>query len=208
MQDDHVPPKNLFPPPRPSSLVTVPACSACNQGASEDDEYFRLILTLREDVFDNEAVQRALPVAMRGLRRPPRRKFRAHFLRGIKTLKARTPSGLFLARVHAYEVDGSRLSRVCARTIRGLYFRKFGKALPPDAEVDVWSPDGFPPGAFVGARKYLELRLAVLESEPTVIHPQVFKYWARPAADNEVASAWVLHFYDKIEFLGMTTPAE
>src|SRR5437016_4846066 len=39
---DHVPPKNLFPRPRPSSLVTVPCCEKCNNRFSKHDEYFRL----------------------------------------------------------------------------------------------------------------------------------------------------------------------
>ena len=37
---DHVPPKGLFPKPRPSNLITVPACNQCNQGFKNDDEYF------------------------------------------------------------------------------------------------------------------------------------------------------------------------
>jgi len=41
---DHVPPKGLFPAPRPSNLqlVTIPCCFRCNNQASQDDEYFRL----------------------------------------------------------------------------------------------------------------------------------------------------------------------
>ena len=35
---DHVPPDLLFPPPKPSTLITVPACRPCNQGFQKDDE--------------------------------------------------------------------------------------------------------------------------------------------------------------------------
>jgi hypothetical protein len=42
---DHIPPRNLFPQPRPSNLITVPACHQCNGAASLDDEYFRLAIT-------------------------------------------------------------------------------------------------------------------------------------------------------------------
>src|SRR5476649_803812 len=38
--DDHVPPKGLFPKPRPSNLITVPACDQCNKSFKNDDEYF------------------------------------------------------------------------------------------------------------------------------------------------------------------------
>jgi hypothetical protein len=42
---DHLPPKNLFLPPRPADLITVPCCYACNHQAHEDDEYLRLAVT-------------------------------------------------------------------------------------------------------------------------------------------------------------------
>ena len=53
---DHVPPANLFSTPRPSNLVTVPCCDACNNAASKDDEYFRLAITAGIDPtkFPNE----------------------------------------------------------------------------------------------------------------------------------------------------------
>ena len=38
--NDHVPPKGLFREPRPSNLITVPACLKCNNGFSGDDDYF------------------------------------------------------------------------------------------------------------------------------------------------------------------------
>src|SRR5208283_2514674 len=41
---DDVPPKNLFPKPRPSNLITVPSCQKCNQSFMLDDEYFRLVI--------------------------------------------------------------------------------------------------------------------------------------------------------------------
>jgi len=38
---EHVFPKNLFLPPKPKNLVTVPACKSCNESYDQDDEYFR-----------------------------------------------------------------------------------------------------------------------------------------------------------------------
>ena len=42
---DHLPPKNLFLPPRPSDLITVPCCYQCNNDSHEDDEYLRVAVT-------------------------------------------------------------------------------------------------------------------------------------------------------------------
>lgn len=42
---DHLPPRNLFLPPRPTDLITVPCCYACNNAAHKDDEYLRLAVS-------------------------------------------------------------------------------------------------------------------------------------------------------------------
>ena len=44
---DHVPPKSIFPTPRPNHLVTVPCCFDCNNGASELDDLFKVYLSLQ-----------------------------------------------------------------------------------------------------------------------------------------------------------------
>ena len=44
--NDHVPPRGIFCPPRPSNLIRVPACRPCNSGASGLDERFRVYLGL------------------------------------------------------------------------------------------------------------------------------------------------------------------
>jgi hypothetical protein len=46
---DHVPPKALFPSPRPK-LITVPACDICNESASEAEEKFRVYLSVKSGI--------------------------------------------------------------------------------------------------------------------------------------------------------------
>ena len=48
---DHVPPQCLYTRPLPSNLVTVPACAACNNGASKDDAEFRNHLSIMAGSF-------------------------------------------------------------------------------------------------------------------------------------------------------------
>tara|TARA_R110000850_G_scaffold83838_3_gene179908 strand:+ start:699 stop:1409 length:711 start_codon:yes stop_codon:yes gene_type:complete len=43
---EHIPPKCLFPKPRPNNLLTVPCCFNCNNTASQDDEYLRLAASI------------------------------------------------------------------------------------------------------------------------------------------------------------------
>lgn len=42
---EHVPPKNLFLPPRPKNTITPPVCEQCNHGSHLDDEYFRVYVS-------------------------------------------------------------------------------------------------------------------------------------------------------------------
>jgi hypothetical protein len=42
---DHVPPENLFPKPKPSNLITVPCCNACNKSFGKLDEQFRAFMS-------------------------------------------------------------------------------------------------------------------------------------------------------------------
>jgi len=46
---DHIPPQNFFPSPKPSNLIKVKCCSACNQGFSMDDEAFRIFASSLKD---------------------------------------------------------------------------------------------------------------------------------------------------------------
>jgi hypothetical protein len=46
---DHVPPKALFPPPRPK-LITVPACEICNGSASDAEEKFKVYISAKSGI--------------------------------------------------------------------------------------------------------------------------------------------------------------
>src|SRR5438132_859881 len=55
---DHVPTRKLFPQPRPSDLITVPACSVCNNSSSKDEEY--LVHVILSHVEADSSAARAL----------------------------------------------------------------------------------------------------------------------------------------------------
>ena len=61
---DHIPPKGLFGKPLPPNLMTVPACDKCHKSTTDDDEYFRTVIALRDDVYDHPDVQSVLPRVM------------------------------------------------------------------------------------------------------------------------------------------------
>jgi len=55
---DHVPPRGLFPSPRPNDLVTVPCCFPCNNRHSGFDERLRICASMPFD--RNDAGRRIL----------------------------------------------------------------------------------------------------------------------------------------------------
>jgi hypothetical protein len=50
---DHIPPKNLFPKPRPSNLHTLNCCFTCNNNFSFDEEFFRDNIVPLSDLYNN-----------------------------------------------------------------------------------------------------------------------------------------------------------
>ena len=141
---DHIPPKNLFAKPRPSSLVTVPSCTGCNRGASQDDEYFRLMVTLRHDL-DHVDASAAMEAAMRSLERPQGRGLLAALLATTRRVEVKTPAGLYLGHAGTYQPDFERLYRVVRRIIRGLFYRETGRRLPDGYQVNVFTGLELPP---------------------------------------------------------------
>jgi hypothetical protein len=58
-----VPAQQLWDPPRPNDLITVPACGPCNNGTQQDDDYFRATLALVAEPTPSEALESIRPTA-------------------------------------------------------------------------------------------------------------------------------------------------
>ena len=43
LTSEHIPPDGFFLEPKPTNLITVPCCEACNNGHSKKDDLFRLV---------------------------------------------------------------------------------------------------------------------------------------------------------------------
>jgi hypothetical protein len=117
---DHVPPKSLFSKPRPE-LITVPSCLTCNQGASKDDEYFRLMIVqgINREKFPQENSDSIN--AINKLSQPERLSF-AHYL-----------LGRYRPDIGGFTVDRHRIGAVLYRIAKGLYYHHTGKRLADDA---------------------------------------------------------------------------
>ena len=206
---DHVPPKNLFPEPRPLDLITVPACKRCHSRTSKDDEYFRLKICMSNDVKSHPAASTVLDTVFRSLLRSDAAGLRKQVLSDVRWVNLRTTSGLYIGRRLGYDVDLNRIRCVVERTIRGLYFEEFGKPLGLNNEVRVYT-DG---DIELQPDDVLEqLKQDVLKPLSTcslrVIGNNVFSYRHQIAKENPLFSFWFLTFYGGFPALAMTRSSE
>ena len=207
ISDDHIPPKNLFPPPRPNNLITVPSCKECNQTPSKDDEYFRLALSMRRDISDHPEVLKNKNKIRRSFQRPEQKGFRASFLNSLSVVDSYTPAGIYLGKDDAFRADMKRVNNVIKRIARGLFYKEKGRRLPDNYQVWICCTDYiYEHPLELTAAVMKDLITSALQSKSVTIGNDVFKYWCSFAIDEENSSAMVLSFYNRVSFLAITTP--
>ena len=120
--------------------------------------------------------------------------------------------GIFIGQGVGYWVDRpdyERLDLVTGRIIRGLYWDKFTVRLPNTCKIKCYENSRLEAKV---DRKNLE-NLAVIfkpmiERQPdATVGNGVFAYWVEHAEDDDWGSAWILKFYQRVWFFGLTTPS-
>lgn len=130
---DHIPPQGIYPKPRDNDIQfnTVPACSDCNGGTSQEDEEFKVAISLgtslgRAD--DGRLVDWVAKTIAHN------KKLGKHVLENHQRVKVIDREGNKSSFVQvsfdskAYEVVGKKI-------IRGLYWKETGSVLPKHAKI-------------------------------------------------------------------------
>jgi len=129
---DHVPPLGVFPDPKPTDLITVPACEACNSDSKLDDEYFRWFASVgaegSKDAL-NLIQGRILP---RFNKRPA---LLIEIMKGATKVDFNSKGGTYLGQRPAFEYNRIRVQNVINKIVRGLYYHEQKSILPKNAEV-------------------------------------------------------------------------
>lgn len=210
--EDHVPPQSLFAKPRPGNLIKVPTCQEChseNKQVSQDDEYFRLMLTLREDTASHPDVKQILPTVLRSLARPDKVGFAKSLLKSIKEVNVRTRSGLFLGNKPAFDVNLTRLDNVAGRITKGLFYQEKGYRLPDEYDVTAYSESGLQDlTSDVKQELQATILQPIMSNAPKTIGSQVFTYRVAYSDTDPNTSVWLFVFYERVAFLCMTLPKE
>lgn len=172
---DHVPPKNLFPKPRPNNLITVPACGSCNWGTSKDDEWFRVKLNLRHEVGSNPAARQTWAKIFKSLHREQAATFRNSFVSDMLKCGAFSPGGIYVEDRLAYSVDRNRLHRIVTKMVKGLYFQELGTVFSQQWDTGVFLAEDIHSNP---SRADIEKTIIapLLKSDPIVVAEGIFSY--------------------------------
>ncbi len=187
---DHLPSKNLFTPPLPDNLITVPACDQCNNGASDDDEVFRNQLSIMAGSFGEsaKAAERLQPT-MRGIRR--NKAMAERIIRGAQLVERYTTSGLYLGYGYSVPVVPGVEKRVITRIVRGLYWHHLQRRLGADAQVTLIFIDKRTPQWQEALYSFQPLHLR----HEVIGDGETFQYLYGWATDDPVFSVWFLIFF-------------
>jgi hypothetical protein len=195
--EDHVIPQGLFEQAPPTGYIKVPACYACNNSLSRDEEYF-LVAVLSEATATSATANRVLDRLSEDHRTGRRRRtgLALALLEKVRPVDVHSPGGIYLGTAQGLELDIHRVNRVLEKIVRGLYFNHFGKPLAHDATIYVEiKPD---PG-----RLRTPVVAAALSQGPSFL-ADVFMHRVYALPENSVNTSWALGFYDAVLAIAVT----
>jgi hypothetical protein len=133
---EHVFPKNLFPPPKPKNLITVPACESCNKSYDQDDEYFRAYVVT--PAFEETTGRKMWDEKVFGstLKRSP--KLKKVLVDSLRRVEIKSPGGIYLGDRHEIGFSRSRIDRIIEKSVRGLYQHHLKNRLRSKSAFDIF----------------------------------------------------------------------
>ena len=187
---DHVPPKNIFPKPRPTNLITVPSCKFCNKDPSLDDEYFGFIIAAGSADFSQ---------ARELFREKVKKKTKKHIalaksiLNNIRT-KDIYSGKIYLGTQDELKIDDVRINRIMVRITKGFYWHHFRKPLPVNHEIKV---------SIILPEFNQSQRNMIISLKNNIIGDDVLQYRYYRDPNNLLITYWFFLFFKRL--LIMTT---
>jgi hypothetical protein len=181
----------------------VPSCWPCNNGASDDDEYFRTTITLRHGAYEHPVARRALEKAVRGLARPERRRLLQELKASMRPATLTTPSGVIIDEGgDSLTVDGNRILSVIGRISTGLFRVETGTPLPTDCVVKAAMLDSLLEADPKNILPSLQLMTRTTTLRRVAGGAFMYRFLHEPK-DPDKTICW-MSFYDDAQFVGFT----
>lgn len=118
---EHILSRALYPPPRPSDMLTAPSHETCNKSTARDEEWLAITWAVTRPF--PEMNQERYDRALRALKREESAKMRDAF---FASFTAHESGGAFL------HVELSRVQYVLAKIVKGLVFHEDGLLISTD----------------------------------------------------------------------------
>jgi len=200
--DEHIPPKNLFPPGYRDDLISVPACDSCNKSYTLDDEYFRDVLARWEKVINQPSSQYIQKNFLASLKKPQQRGKLIQLYDSLTTVDVTTKAGIFVSRKPGYRVDLDRIECIIRKIVRGLFYVHENKFLLED-DIVIRGPmlQNCPPDKIV---PWCEM---LLQESCHQTGKGIFQYRYK-VFENGIHSIWLLSFYGVPLFIGIIVKKE
>jgi hypothetical protein len=203
---DHCPPKCLFRKSDHRRLIEVPSCSECNNGASDDDEYFKVALFLCEGVDEHPVAAELMPGLLRAFQMPQKQGFVRSITDTIRFADVVTPTGLYTGVAPTVQIAQDRLRRALERYTRGLFYHEFRRRLPTGYSVMPFIGTDYKIAYGKGGSGLRNL-IAWASTAPSVsVGSGVFQYRHRSLAEEPNTTAWMFEFFGKVETFVLTLP--
>lgn len=188
---DHIPPKGLFPNPRPPNLITVPCCYACNQAFHTQDEKLRLFVSAgcnRDLTGDHIWKQKVIPNTIKpGRQRGLVKKMISSAMLVRSPSKHGKPDKVYV-QIPREEIQGALI-----RTVKGLLYTYYPTVQRNDLTYKL-----YPIGQFTSISE-IESRSGPLKCRGE-IGDGVFQYWGDVIPSEPTAGLWIIRFYKYAAF--------
>jgi hypothetical protein len=203
MTVDHIPPKALFPEPRPLNMMTVPCCRVCNESFSKDDEYFRLILVSCQSVSEDPAVQVVNEKLLRSIRKIEAPGLATLVNQSLHVVDVFSEGGIYLGYAPALKVDAIRFHRTLDRIAQGLFFLTHRYPIPKRYNLTCV----FNNIQFNFPVKFIK-PFRGLWKPPITIGNNIFSYSYFLSFDDPNGMLFIFWFYGRLYFYGHILPGE
>jgi hypothetical protein len=205
---DHIPPKKLFSSPRPTNLITVPSCHACNLGTSKDDMYFRDCLIFGKETSSPAAKAQIGESVLRSFHMPERKHYCQSFMDNVVDIDLVSSGGIYLGKANGLKIHESRLVNIAGKIVKGLFYHEYGLILPDSHSAVAMPLRERVLAEHQGRNGIHEIcNRLIRDTQRTTIGQGVFSYWHhRYDEDDEDPhkSLWLLLFFERAAFFGMT----